>query len=141
MKAVLRWLRRFQKTPELPPLTGAPAVRRLKTYSAESGYVYQYYFEGRRLLLRDGVPTNEFVFEVSADRRRYQPVSVYVAEAVLEEWCARNQRVDLSSSQRHGVAKMALFGAFDQRAKPQEMEKPVVLTSEEMDRIAEAIDL
>ena len=30
------------------PLTGAPAVRRLKSYSAQSGYVYQYFYEGQR---------------------------------------------------------------------------------------------
>ena len=36
----------FSKKPL--PLTGAPAVRRLKSYSAQSGYVYQYFYEGQR---------------------------------------------------------------------------------------------
>ena len=30
------------------PLAGAPPVRRLKTYSARSGYVYQYRYQGSR---------------------------------------------------------------------------------------------
>ncbi len=55
----------FQK--KTLPLTGAPAVRRMKTYSAQSGYVYQYYFEGYRPLpVESGV---EFVFQISSDRK------------------------------------------------------------------------
>ncbi|MDX2154217.1 MAG: hypothetical protein SFV54_25985 [Bryobacteraceae bacterium] len=138
---MLRWLRRFQKTHDLPPLTGAPAVRRLKTYSAESGYVYQYYFEGRRLLMKDGEPVNEYVFEVSADRRQYHSVSVLVRQVVLDEWCVQHRRDDLSSSQRHGIAKMALFAAFDERSRPEEMRRPVEVTGAGLERIAEAIDL
>jgi len=41
---MLNWLRKKKEA----PLTGAPAVRRQKTYSAESGYVYQYFYEGQR---------------------------------------------------------------------------------------------
>ena len=43
------WLRKKKDA----PLTGAPAVRRQKTYSAESGYVYQYFYEGQRPAARD----------------------------------------------------------------------------------------
>ena len=32
------------------PLRGRPKVRREKIYSADSGYVYQYFYEGFRLL-------------------------------------------------------------------------------------------
>src|SRR5262245_516355 len=45
------------------PLTGVPAVRRMKTYSAQSGYVYQYYYEGRRDLSSSD-PGVEFVFTI-----------------------------------------------------------------------------
>jgi len=72
------WLTRRQTRPGMrhvrlvskkeAPLTGAPAVRRQKTYSAESGYVYQYYYEGQRPASRDGSSGIEFVFNVSADR-------------------------------------------------------------------------
>jgi hypothetical protein len=47
--------------PKPVPLSGAPAIRRMKTYSAQSGYVYQYFYEVQR-------PGTEFVFSVSADR-------------------------------------------------------------------------
>ena len=51
------------------PLTGAPAVRRLKSYSAQSGYVYQYFYEGQRPFRSGGESGVEFVFTLSADRK------------------------------------------------------------------------
>ena len=64
------------------PLTGAPSVRRQKTYSAQSGYVYQYFYEGMRPHGRG----TEFVFTVSADRKTSHPVSVRIEDAALGQW-------------------------------------------------------
>ena len=40
----------------------------LKTYSADTGYVYQYYFVGQRAALADDpeAPSTEYVFDVIA---------------------------------------------------------------------------
>ena len=65
------------------PLTGAPAVRRQKTYSAQSGYVYQYFYEGQRPSSPD--PGTEFVFDVSSDRKTSAPVSVFVRAAAVDQ--------------------------------------------------------
>ena len=46
-------------------------VRRVKTYTAQTGYVYEYYFVGSRAAL-DGdpfAPSTEFIFDVSSDRK------------------------------------------------------------------------
>ena len=102
------------------PLTGAPAVRRLKTYSAQSGYVYQYYWEGRREL----PAAIEYVFDVSADRKTSHPVSVTVEDAALCEWEQAHART-LSANERYAIAKLALFQAFDERATPALMQQPV----------------
>ena len=53
----------FSKKPAA--LTGAPPVRRMKTYSAQSGYVYQYYYEGYRPFRSAGESGSEFVFTIS----------------------------------------------------------------------------
>ena len=82
----------------------------MKTYSAQSGYVYQYYFAGQRSTDRGG----EYVFQVSADRKTESAVSVFVDEAVVEVWMAENGR-DLGGSHRYGIAKMALRNALDER--------------------------
>ena len=67
-------------------LTGAPPVRRLKTYSAQSGYVYQYYYEGYRRSPPSGESGTEFVFTISADRKSWRPSSVLVGDAVVAAW-------------------------------------------------------
>src|ERR1035441_9219441 len=91
----------FSKKPL--PLSGAPAVRRLKTYSAQSGYVYQYFYEGQRPLPSGGKSGLEFVFTVSADRKSWHAVSVLVAEEALRAW-QQAHAYALSSTERYAVA-------------------------------------
>jgi hypothetical protein len=127
---MLDWFRRKKET----PLTGAPAVRRQKTYSAESGYVYQYYYEGQRATARGGAAGTEHVFSVSADRKVSFPVSVFVAQAALDGWESRYGRA-LAAPERYAVAKMALFQAFDARESPAAMNEEVLVESEDVFRI------
>ena len=110
------WRSWFARKPS--PLTGAPAVRRQKTYSARTGYVYQYFYEGQRAAHPQ--PGAEFVFDVSADRKTSTPVSVFVLESAVEAWQREHGRA-LASTELYAVAKMALFQAFDERADPAAM--------------------
>ena len=88
------------------------AVRRVKSYSAADGFVYQYYFfEGNRAQ-RGGTPGGEFTYVVSVDRQTAFPFKIFVHQSALEAWAARNGR-PLSSSEEYAVAKMRLFKAFD----------------------------
>src|SRR5208337_635001 len=103
-----RWFRKKSAA-----LTGAPAVRRMKTYSAQSGYVYQYFYEGQRPYLAGEESGVEFVFSISADRKTWHPVCVAVAARSLRAWEETHGR-DLSSTERYAVAKMALFQALDE---------------------------
>jgi len=122
------------------PLTGAPAVRRLKTYSAQSGYVYQYYYDGQRQLLSGGEHCVEYVFTVSADRKTSHPVSVLVAEGSLRAWEQAHAR-ELSSTERYAIAKMALFQAFDERAAPDLMKQEVRVRAADVEAIIDALGL
>ena len=89
------------------------AVRRIKTYSAADGYVYQYYFyEGNRGN-RGGNPGGEFTYIISADRQSNFPFKIFVKQAALEDWARENGR-PLTSSEEYAVAKMRLFQAFDE---------------------------
>jgi hypothetical protein len=89
------------------------AVRRVKSYSAANGYVYQYYFfEGARAQ-RNGVPGGEFTYVVSADRRSAFPFRIFVKRSALDAWAKLNGR-PLSSSEEYAVAKMRLFQSFDE---------------------------
>jgi hypothetical protein len=123
---MLAWLRRLGRRGQQPPLTGAPAVRRLKTYSAASGYVYQYVYEGHR--------GTEYFFQASADRRTYFSVVVILSHATLET-SAR----ELDSTERYAVAKMALFRAFDERDGPAAMRQPIRVQPRDLATIAEQL--
>ena len=132
------WSNFFTKKPL--PLTGAPAVRRLKTYSAQSGYVYQYFYEGQRAFRSGGESGAEFVFTVSADRKTSHPVSVLVAEEALRAWEQAHARA-LSSTERYAISKMALFQAFDERATPDLMKQEVRVRAADVEGIIDALGL
>lgn len=131
---MLDWLRRARRKPAA--LTGAPTVRRLKTYSAQSGYVYQYFYEGHR---NSGQGT-EFVFSVSADRKSYLPISVVVNSAAAEEWEKAHGR-GLEANERYAIAKIALFRAFDERETPGDMERQVLVRSAELELILDTLEI
>ena len=122
------------------PLTGAPAVRRLKTYSAQSGYVYQYFYEGQRPFRSGGESGIEFVFTVSADRKEFHPVSVLVSESALLAWEQAHDHA-LSSTERYAISKMALFQAFDERAAPDLMKQEVRVRAADVSAINETLGL
>lgn len=137
---MFRWLGKLRGNTGAAPLTGAPAVRRQKTYSAQSGFAYQYFYQGRRSVHRQGAPCTEYVFEVTADRRNTVPVSVFLPEASLAAWIDEHRR-DLTAAERYGLAKLALFQAFDERPGPSHLSHPVELRTADVQAIAATLDL
>ena len=90
-------------------------VRRLKTYTGAQGYVYQYYFVGKRDALPDDPesPATEFVFDVTSDRKLTYSVSVFLPEATRAAWAAAHGR-PLSDAEQYAAVKLRLFRAFDE---------------------------
>jgi hypothetical protein len=124
----------FAKKPA--PLSGVPAVRRQKTYSAQSGYVYQYFYDGNR---GDALET-EYVFTVSGDRKEWRPVSVRIAGEALRAWEQEHART-LSSTEQYAIAKMALFQAFDERTSPAEMKEDIRVRQADVETIMDGLGL
>jgi hypothetical protein len=123
---VFRWFKRQQ---EETPLTGAPAQPRMKTYSAQSGYVYQYAFRGQRP--SEGSPAGvEYAFDVTYDRKTMNRFWVFVSDDAIAAWAEQNGR-DLTNSERYGVAKIALRNAFDER-DPRAMHDRIAPSSDEV---------
>jgi hypothetical protein len=93
----------------------AKAVRRLKTYTGAQGYVYQYYFVGKRVALPDDAesPATEFIFDVTSDRKLTYAVSVFLPENSVTAWAAVHGR-QLTESEQYAAAKLRLFQAFDE---------------------------
>lgn len=93
----------------LNELTGRPVRPRIKTYSTESGYVYQYVYRGSRIT----ESAQEYVFSASARPGRWDALTVRLGDAVITKWQHRNSRV-LTSTQKYAIAKMAMFQLLDE---------------------------
>ena len=92
-------------------------VRRVKTYTAQTGYVYEYYFVGKRDALAEDpfAPSTEFIFDVSSDRKTIFAVSVFLPPRALEEYTADHGRA-LSEPEQYAAVKLRLMQAFDETA-------------------------
>ncbi len=114
-------------------------VRRLKTYTAQTGYVYQYYFVGKRSVASEP-PATEYVFDVSSDRKSYFAVSILFQEAALSAWAGGYGRV-LTEAEQYAIAKMALFHGFDQVAMLSDSENKFLVTPKNIQTFVEALNL
>jgi hypothetical protein len=92
-------------------------VRRLKTYSAQTGYVYEYYFVGKRPALADDplAPSTEYIFDISSDRKTTCAVSVFLSPKVVEAYTTSHGRT-LSEPEQYAAVKMRLLQALDEIA-------------------------
>jgi hypothetical protein len=88
-------------------------VRRIKSYSAATGYVYQYQFQDVLPSRRGLHAGNDYIYLVSADRKTMFPVHIFVRRDALERWSKRAGR-KLTGTEEYAVAKMCLFRAFDE---------------------------
>jgi hypothetical protein len=93
------------------------AVRRVKSYSAASGYVYQYCFYEVNRIVEDGRPAGEFIYAVSADRKTMFGLRILVFQSALQAWALANGR-PLTSSEEYAIAKIRLFRGFDEGEVP-----------------------
>ncbi len=88
-------------------------MRRIKSYSAATGYVYQYQFHEVRPSADRANPGNEYIYYVSADRKTMFPIRILVRRPALETWTKQTARA-LTGTEEYAVAKMRLFQAFDE---------------------------
>jgi hypothetical protein len=89
------------------------AGHRVKSYSAATGYVYQYYFYEVEKSKRGAAEGTEYVYMASVDRKHVFPVRIFVKKEALEKWTARTGR-QFTGTEEYAVAKMRLFQAFDE---------------------------
>lgn len=88
-------------------------IRRMKSYTGGQGYVYQYYFVGKRAALEPSPTASEYIFDVTSDRKTTYSVSVFVEAQALKAWAQAHGRAP-SEAEEYGAAKMRLFKAFDE---------------------------
>jgi len=119
-----------------------PAPRRLKTYTGSQGYVYQYYFVGKRPALPDepSAPATEFIFDVTSDRKTTFAVSVFVPEQSKQDWSAAHGRA-LSDSEQYAAAKLRLFAAFDEFENMRADGRRLLVTSAQLEDLLASLGL
>ena len=90
-------------------------LRRLKTYTGQTGYVYQYYFVGKRPALADEseAPATEYIFDVTSDRKTTFAVSIFLLPQALTAWASARGR-GLSEPEQYAAVKLRLMQAFDE---------------------------
>lgn len=123
----------FRKRSPVPgPFRGAPAHPRQKTYSAQSGYVYQYFFEGQRATSRRGESGTEFLFSIASSRKPAMEAIVFLEDSLVP---------GLRATERYAVAKLSLLQAFDERSQPERMREEITPAREDVQRILATLDL
>ena len=93
------------------PLQGMPANRRVKTYSALSGYVYQYVYVG----YRDGegeARARSYVFQLSGQQVAAVALSIQLPAVVVANLEAHAGR-SIDAREQYALAKMMLFRFLD----------------------------
>ena len=115
-----------------------PVIKRprVKTYSAGSGFVYQYQFQSH-----EASPTGDrYRFQTTQDRRSSFDVTVVLSAAAIEAWESQEHRT-LSPTERYALAKIALFTAFDDAERPESLPEPIVADADQVRAIAQLLDL
>jgi hypothetical protein len=130
------WRRLFRRE---PPVERTHGSDRPKTYSADSGYVYEYWFAGFRRIRRGGQEYLEYIFDVSGGRVKASPVAILLPLDSLSEWTARDR--DLSASERYGIAKLTLKRALDRFPNPRSLDAEVIPDRGEINEIADILNL
>jgi hypothetical protein len=87
--------------------------RRMKTYTGATGYVYQYYFVGKRTALAPDAPATEFIFDVTSNRKVTFATSVFLKPEAIKAWSAGHGR-ELTETEQYAAAKMRLLRGFDE---------------------------
>jgi len=116
------------------------AVRRVKSYSAASGYVYQYYFHEVEKTRRGFAVGTDYVYMVSADRKTAFPVRVFVRADAVRDWGNKAGR-EMTGTEEYAVAKVRLFLGFDEAADPAGLPRELVVDATNLESLLNTLDL
>ena len=135
---LLERIRGGRRQPQ-PELLGRPPIRREKAYAADSGYVYQYTYEGYRPATRSDCAGVEFVFRCTSDRAARFKLTVFASDQSFAAWEQLAGR-DLNEVERYAIVKMQLFAIFDE-SEHLRRDDEWRLTAEQVERHVADLDL
>jgi hypothetical protein len=117
-------------------------IRRMKSYTADTGYVYQYYFVGKRDALPDApeAPGKEYVFDVTADRKALYAVSIFLRSDALDAWALSHGR-SLTEAEQYAAAKLRLLQGLDEIGDIANDERRLLVSSENIEDVLQVLGL
>jgi hypothetical protein len=115
---------------------------RTKTYAAETGITYRYFFESRRNTVRPAGlgPGSDYIFVLTADQGPPFALRIFVSQQALAAWRAAHAR-ELDPSEQYALAKMRLFRAFDVLETLREETLNLVVDDTNVEELLAALDL
>jgi hypothetical protein len=127
-------------TPNNAAMAKPETVRRIKTYSSDSGFVYQYQFQDAHPAQQGTARGNEYVYYISADRKKMFPVRIFVRADAVEKSVKSTGRT-LTGTEEYAVAKMRLFQAFDEGAELSATGPALIVDDSNLNTLLERLDL
>lgn len=121
-------------------MTRPEAVRRVKTYSAASGYVYQYYFYEVQKSRRGLSSGTEYIYMVSLDRRQVFPLRIFVKQSAVEKW-GRTAGRALSGTEEYAIAKLRLFQALDDSQEAEGKQLDISVDESNLEALLSQLDI
>ncbi len=115
-------------------------ARRVKSYSAATGFTFQYAFEEVRKARRGFSSGNEYIYRVSADRKTSFPVFIFVRHDAVRAWGRKVGR-EMNGTEEYAVAKMRLFQAFDEVEDFTSTHPELVIDSSNLEDLLSRLDL
>jgi len=125
---------------KIPAMPRPEAARRVKSYSAATGFVYQYCFFEVEKTKRGAAAGTEYVYMVSVDRKTVFPLRVFVRRDAVESWAGRAGR-PLSGTEEYAIAKMRLFQAFDEIEDIGPSSPDLVIDESNLDALLTQLDI
>lgn len=116
------------------------AARRVKSYSAASGYVYQYYFQQVEKTRRGFAAGADYLYMVSADRKTVFPVRIFVRADAVRQWARASGR-EITGTEEYAVAKVRLFRGLDDAPDPAALPRELVVDAANLESLLEVLDL
>ena len=115
-------------------------AHRIKSYSAATGYVYQYCNVEVQRARRGFSLGTDYVYLVSVDRQERFPLVIFVRQSAVEKWSKRTGRT-LTGTEEYAVAKMRLFDAFDEMPELATVKPELIVDESNLDALLEKLDL
>lgn len=117
-------------------------ARRYKSYAAETGTAYQYFFAGSRSVNRpEGQGAgSDYIFVVTPDQKPPFILRVFISARALSAWQQTRGR-QMDSSEIYAAAKMRLFRAFDELECLREDSLSLLVDEANVEELVEQLDL